>query len=100
MSDGAATKTSAVEVRGIAKHQAVCQRVLLLYKLMKNILWKVSWNKLGTMFVKISVVVFYFNLNEKAEIFSWPGIWISGFWGGKVERTERMFSNARGSCAM
>lgn len=49
MSDGAATKTSAVAAWGIEKHRVVCKRVLLLYKLMKNILWKVSWNKLGTM---------------------------------------------------
>jgi len=49
MSDGAAKKARAVAAWGMEKHQAVCQRVLLLYKLMKNMLWKVSWNKLGTM---------------------------------------------------
>lgn len=59
MSDGAATKTSTAAAQGMEKHQAVCQRVLLLYKLMKNILWKVSWNILETMFVQILVTGLY-----------------------------------------
>lgn len=44
MSDGAATKTSAVAVQGTDEHQAVCHRVLLLYKLMKIL----SEKSLGT----------------------------------------------------
>lgn len=40
----------------------------------------------------------YFNVNEKAEILSWPGIWVFGFGGGRAERRAGMLSNGRGRC--
>lgn len=74
MSDEATTKTGAAAAWGTEKHQAACQGERLRQELRKNILWKLSWNKLGPVFVKILVMWLYFNVNEKAEIFSWPGI--------------------------